>query len=271
MECQDITRKLQINKDQSIGEVIIIVEGEDEEFRLLKHIFTNILDYNYVSIRRGKKSQDVFISKSNMNSKVIVVNTANSSIKSIFEGENYYDNIYNLLSPRLGRSLKNIPIYILWDRDNESNEQKVVKKALESFASAMDNEYEMNGLLLLSYPCVEVYELSNFQKQLWRGSFYQSNDAKKAKAEFFHRIKKNIRDIDENSLILAAENMHRTMKLFGITSYDPSNFKRENCIIFREEEDNYKYSKRFRALSLISIMLIDLGIIYRKDSDNVNN
>lgn len=94
MECQNITRKLQINKDQSIGEVIIIVEGEDEEFRLLKHIFTNILDYNYVSIRRGKKSQDIFVSKSNMNSKVIVVNTANSSIKSIFEGENYYDNIY---------------------------------------------------------------------------------------------------------------------------------------------------------------------------------
>ena len=29
MECQDITRKLQINKDQSIGEVIIIVEVED--------------------------------------------------------------------------------------------------------------------------------------------------------------------------------------------------------------------------------------------------
>lgn len=56
MECQGMTKHLRINKQKSIGEVVIVVEGESEEFKLLKHIFMNILDYNYVPIKRNKKT-----------------------------------------------------------------------------------------------------------------------------------------------------------------------------------------------------------------------
>ena len=44
MECQDTIKNLKINKNKSIGEVIIVVEGEFDEFRLLKHIFTKVLN-----------------------------------------------------------------------------------------------------------------------------------------------------------------------------------------------------------------------------------
>ena len=162
MECQNIIKKLKINKNKSIGEVVILVEGQSEEFRLLKYIFTEVLDYNYIPIKRNKIIRDEFKSKSNPNSTIIVANTSNSNIKSIMEDTECQDKLYNLLKTDYKRSLKNIPIYILWDRDHDSNDEKIVLRTIRTFKNAMDNDYDMNGLLLLSYPCVESYEISNF-------------------------------------------------------------------------------------------------------------
>lgn len=111
--------------------------------------------------------------------------------------------------------------------------------------------------LLLSYPCVESFELSNFIKQFWKTNFSSAMDAKKKMKEIIPELT----DIDEKSLMLAIENMHRTMYFYGIRKYDPSNFKKENLKIFRKESEEYLNNKYFNALSLIGIMLIDLGII----------
>lgn len=261
MECQNTIKHLKINKNKTIGEVVIVVEGESEEFKLLKHIFTEIFDYNYTSIRRNKVMKDVFVSKTNKNSSVIIANTSNSNIKTIMEDNDYKDKLYLLLKTDYNKSLKNIPIYILWDRDNDSNEEMVVLKSLNTFTSALDNNYDMNGLLLLSYPCVEVYELSNFDKKLWKSNFQTSNDAKKE----MKSIRPKLIDINEKTLLLAVENMHRTLKEYGINSYDPSDFKKENLKVFKIESEEYHNYKYFNALSLISIMLIDLGLIVEND------
>ena len=257
MECQNTIKSLKINKNKSIGEVVIVVEGEKEEFKLLKHIFTKILDYNYVQVRRNKVMKDKFESKNNKNSTIIVANTSNSNIKTIMEDKNYKDKLYNLLKKEYNRSLKNVPIYILWDRDADSNTSDVVLKTLNTFTSSLDNDYNMNGLLLLSYPCVESFELSNFIKQFWKINFSSAKDAKKKMKEIIPELT----DIDEKTLMLAIENMHRTMYSYGIRKYDPSNFKKENLKIFRKESEEYLNNKYFNALSLIGIMLIDLGII----------
>lgn len=257
MECQSTIKNLKIKKDKTISEIVIVVEGESEEFKLLKHIFTNVLDYNYIPIKRNKIMRDEFHSKSNINSTVIIANTSNSNIKTIMEDLNYKDKLYNFLKEEYNKSLKNTPIYILWDRDADSNDEKVVKKALDTFTNSLDNNYEMNGILLLSYPCVESYILSNFDKQLYRKTFSKSEEAKKAlKARKYSLI-----DIDEKSLLIAVENMHKTMLKYGIRSYDPSEFNTVNQTIFRKEKELYKNNNIFDALSLISIMLIDLGII----------
>lgn len=264
MECQNITKNLKINKDKRVGRVIIVVEGEMDEFRLLKHIFTKVLDYNYISLKRNKIIQHQFNNKDNT---IIIANTKSSSIKSIIDETEYVDKLHKLLNEEFNESLKNIPIYIIWDRDKDINnkEKEKIKKyyetALKKFANAWDNDEEMNGLLLLSYPCHESYNLANFNKRLWKKTFSSSKECKKEFSTSINLIK----DINEKTLLLAVENMHRSMKEFGLISYDTANFKNVNETIFKKEEENFMIDKNFLALSLISILLIDLGIITEKE------
>lgn len=261
MECQNTTKNLKINKNKSIGEIIVVVEGESEEIKLLKYIFTKVLDYNYISLKRNKVMTNEFRSKTNPNSMVIVANTNSSNIKSIMEDQNYQDRLYNLLKTDYNRSLKSVPIYILWDRDKESNSKENVLKILNTFKNSMDNGEEMNGILLLSYPCVESYEISNFDKQLYRKTFSSSEEAKK----LFKARRYSLTNITEKTLITAVGNMHRTMNNCDLKQYDTSDFHKINKKIFTIEEEKFN-NKGYDALSLISIMLIDLGIIYSDDS-----
>lgn len=258
MECLNTTKNLKINKNKTIGEIIVIVEGEREEFKLLKYIFTNVLNYNYIPLKRNKIISDKFISNNNPNSTVIVANTSNSNIKSIMEDTNYQDKLYNLLKTEFKNSLKNVPIYILWDRDEESNNKQIVSKTIDTFRNSMDNGEEMNGILLLSYPCVESYEISNFDKQLYRKVFSSSEDAKK----LIKTKRYSLSNITEKTLINAIGNMHRSMNNYKITQYDPSDFYKINKKIFDIEEQKFSDKNSYDAISLISIMLVDLGIIY---------
>ncbi len=47
---------MKLNKDKSIGRVLFIVEGGRTEFSLLKKIFVDILDYNYIERRRTNRA-----------------------------------------------------------------------------------------------------------------------------------------------------------------------------------------------------------------------
>lgn len=260
MECQNTIKNLKINKNKTVGTVVIVVEGEEDEFRLLKHIFTKILNYNYVSMKRNKTMQHEFVSKNNKNT-IIVANTKSSSIKTVIDDKEYKDKLYTLLKHDYNKSLKNVYIYIIWDRDKEETEkeyvQKYYKETISTFASAQDNDYEMNGLLLLSYPCYEAYNISNFNKQLFNKKYNTSKDCKKE----FNESKYYIKDITEDTILLAVQNMHYSFLNYNIMNYDPSDFKKINEKIYRKEEETYKNNGYFEALSLISVMLIDLGII----------
>lgn len=265
MECQNTTKNLKINKDKRIGTIVIVVEGEEDEFRLLKHIFTKVLDYNYISMKRNKVMQHGFISRDSKNT-VIVANTRGSSIKTIIDDSDYKDKLYSLLKRDYNRSLKNTNIYIIWDRDKDSTDdektQEYYKKAIHTFYSSLDNDYEMNGLLLLSYPCHESYNLSNFKKKLYNEKFNTSEDCKRE----FGESKFLIKGINEKTLLLAVENMHRSLLNYNIREYDPSNLEQANATVYRKEEECFRDNGYFEALSLISIMLIDLGIIEQIDN-----
>lgn len=264
MDCRITTKTLKINKQKNIGTVVIVVEGENDEFRLLKHLFTSVLDYNYISIKRGKIIQHEFQSKTNINNTIIVANTSNSNIKSIIDDDEYKDKLYNLLKKEYDGNLKNVPIYIIWDRDKDDEEDDITQEhyqqAVQTFYSAMDNDYEMNGLLLLSYPCHESYILSNFIKRYYNHTYQTSKSCKKD----FHKSKYTIKDITAESMLLAIENMHKTLLKYGINDYDASNLKHVNYTVYRKEEESYRDKSSFDALSLIAIMFIDLGIIYEE-------
>ena len=259
MECQNTIKTLKINKNKTIGDVIVIVEGESEEFKLLKHIFVDIFDYNYYSLKRNKGITDIFKSKTNKNSTLIVANTSSSSMKSIFSDKDFEDKIYNMLYNDYKKSLKNVPIFILWDRDRESNTYEMANNGIESFRNSLDNEYRMNGLFLISYPCIESYELSNFDNRLYYKKFKSSLDAKLEKKT--NAKKYSLTNITESTLLNAAVNMHKSLLKFNIKRYDPSNFYQINKNIFKSEEKLYNDKKYYKALSLITVMLVDLGII----------
>lgn len=261
MDCQNTIKNLKINKNKTIGEVIIVVEGENEEFKLLKHIFTKILDYNYTEFnRRNKTMKKCFVSKNDINSTVIIANTNSSSLNSIIDDNEYKDKLFQLLKEDYQKSLTNIPIYIIWDRDRESNTSEIVKKSLEMYGNSRDNGFEMNGILLLSYPCIESYELSNFKKQEYKNTYKNSHECKiEMKKSTF-----NINKINQQTLLLAVENMNKSLANFKINEYDTDKFKHTNIKIFNKQEEYYKNNKLIKSLSLISILLIDLGIIIEK-------
>ena len=48
MECLDTTKSLKINLKKNIGNVLMVVEGEEYEFEILKRIFCQILGYKYI-------------------------------------------------------------------------------------------------------------------------------------------------------------------------------------------------------------------------------
>lgn len=261
MECQNTIKTLKINKNKSIGTVVIVVEGENDEFRLLKHIFTKIFDYNYITLKRNKVMQYEFKSKKNKNDTIIIANTKNSNIKSLTDDKKYKEELYRILQSESKSNLKNTNIYILWDRDKESENdyltQVYYRNAINTFSSSMDNDYEMNGLLLISYPCYESYNLSNFHKRYWKKTYKKSVECKKE----FNTSKYTIKDINDRTILLAVENMHKSMLEYGIISYNTDNFKNINEKIYKKEEECFKNNKYLNALSLISIILIDLGII----------
>ena len=86
----------------------------------------------------------------------------------------------------------------------------------------------------------------------------KSTDGKKAK----RAMRPNISDIDKKSLLLVVENMHRSLRNYDIENYESADFKAKNLKIFKGEPVWFEDECTFKALSLISVMLIDLGIIF---------
>jgi len=75
MDCR-ITR-VKLNRDKSIGRVLFIVEGQRTEHFILKRIFSDIMQYSYIYVRRdGKKPYMKLQSSSNVNSKVFVIKSS---------------------------------------------------------------------------------------------------------------------------------------------------------------------------------------------------
>lgn len=261
MECLDTTKYLKINLKRSIGTVLIIVEGEKDEFLLLKHIFRDVLKYDYIEKKRNRKSfkeYDEFVMKWNQNSRVIVINAKNSNISTLVKDKDYINEIYKILYLEYGIDTKYCRVYFIWDRDNASNRTLVVKNMLKMFGNSLDNGTYMNGMLLLSYPSVEAYIISNFDK---KRIFIRSDNLKK----YVKNRKYYIDNINKDSIRNAVPMMHKSMKKLGINKYDFDNFSETSLRLFENEEKIYKIKGYYYLLSLVSIILLDLNIIAERE------
>lgn len=259
MECLDTINSLKINLKKKINTIVLVVEGAEYEFELLKQIFRNILHYSLLTKSRNKhefKEYNEFIMNGNEDSKIIIVNTINSNIGTISDDEVYRNELYILLYEKYGLDIKNVPVYYIWDRDQESNKGKVVLSLLNKLSNAYENENYENGLLLLSYPCCESYTISNFEK-----------NKKTVEGNIKDYTRKNgysLNKIDKYKIQRAVLEMCKALDGMNII-FDIDNMKKTNVDAFNFEENYFKKNNTYLLLSFISVVLIDLGIISFRD------
>ncbi len=258
MECLDTTSSLKINYKRNIGTVVVAVEGSKDEFKILKQIFRNVLHYRYIEKSRNKKNfkdYDEFVMKGNENSKVIVINLKNSNIKDIQDDSEYKDELFKLLYIKYDIDIKNIPLYIIWDRDKKSNSKTITKELIKTLGNAYENKNaNMNGLLLLSYPSIESFIIENFDQRI---KTIGNNNIKEYVSDYLYYID----DISNHTLLKSVVKFHKNLREFGIIGYDTSDCSELGLKIFEEEEQIYNKKGYYQLLSFVVVILIDLNII----------
>ena len=188
--------KIKLNKDKRIGKVLYLVEGEKDEVDLLKLIYKDILKYNIVYYNKTnnaaikeKVSNDLF-------SVIYIVPMENSAISKIKSSKDYLDNIYNKLK-MYDLHYDECAKYFIFDRDRTNNSSRIIKRNFSILKNSYDNDNEINGLLLLSYPSIEAfyYNCNKLNKNFKNGKEIK-NDLK-----LNNRIKKIDVDLLKNGVV----------------------------------------------------------------------
>ena len=249
--------KIRLNKEKSIGKVLFVVEGGKTESYILHRIFCKILDYQMETFLRDK-GYDKYNSKENPTSQVFVINAEESNIKYIEKDNEYLNNLFRELIENYDFDVDNAAIYYLFDRDNKSNTDKeFIENLLSILGNSRDNGFERQGMLLLSYPSIEAFTLSNFVRESFEQKFSTGHKLKL----HLHEHKVNQSNITEATLLQATEAMFESINDIGIEDVNVDAFGETNKDIFYYEENVYVKEKAYRALSLVTIALIDLGLL----------
>ncbi len=229
-DCPIIKVTMKINKDKSIGRVLFIVEGGKNEFSLLRRIFCNVLGYEYIEKRRNRP--DFFVSKNTCTSKVAVINTEESNISDICDENCYLDSVFELLISKYDFPVDRSAIYYLFDRDPKSNvDVELIKKLILTLTNPYENDNGLRGgLLLLSYPSVESYNISNFIDDTHLTEIALGGDVKTYVAAN-HQIQLN--KISEVTIVKASTEMMKYLQAEEI-DFDIDHFSDTNMVVFEK-------------------------------------
>ena len=247
---------MKLNKEKRIGRILFVVEGSQTEFSILKRIFSNILGYTYIEKRRNKLTY--FTNGKDRYSQVAIINTKESNIKDISENEDYLDEVFETLRERYHFPVDQSAIYYLFDRDPKSNTNtELIEKYILSLANPYDNEDFKAGQLLLSYPSVESYIVSNFKDDTSDMCFSLGREIKTY-------IGKNtdiqINKISEETIIKAADEFLRYLSDEQI-AFDIDNFSNASHNIFNKQEIEYLSGRGFKLFSMLTLAFLQMGII----------
>lgn len=247
---------MRLNKDKHIGRVLFIVEGSRTEFSILRQIFCNLLGYSYVEKRRNRLTY--FASTNDRFSKVGVINTQESNIRDISENEAYLDEVFDTLREQYQFPADQSAIYYLFDRDPKSNTNSVlIEKYILTLADPYDNGEYKAGQLLLSYPSIESYVISNFRDTAAVPRFSLGKDAK---AYIGVNTDIQINKISEDTLIKAANEFLKYLESEQI-AFDIDGFSEAGHAIFTKQESEYLSDRGFRLFSMLTLAFLQMGII----------
>lgn len=270
MEFQITTSNIKLNKNKSIGHVLFIVEGADTEFKILRKIFNGIFGYKYEGVNRDGVKFSEYRNNEHENSSVFVINTADSTMSSICNKKEYLDKMFELLIDDYKFDIDNSFIYFIFDRDRDpktetEKHRKYIKSLIKSLTNSLDIDesrekdfiFDMQGLLILSYPSAEAFIASNFIEDTYQITHRIGRELKRDLGDRAVEQSK----INEESLKCATLEMLRYIKDIHNKDLDVDEFKDLNLDIFEKQDEFYKENKSYRLLSLIPIILIDLGLI----------
>lgn len=254
---------MKFNEDAQIGEVLFIVEGGKTEFEILKRIFCGILKYDYIEKRRSKPWR--FINLENTNNRVYVVNTRESNI-SFISDETYLDELYEYLINNYDLNFDNLKIFYLFDRDSESNNDDITRQYIQELRNPLENDDEKGGLLLLSYPSIESFVVSNFKEESYRIEKKLGADVKT-----YLGLEDNVRIMQYN---------HFTKETIQFACIQFQNYVQENGFeldidsisllssnIFESEEAYYNTYDKYHLISMLTIAFLELGILEPEEGD----
>ncbi len=262
-----------INENKNIGTVIFIVEGQHFEFSVIDRIFTKIFHYEYHEKRRGKTK---YLNKGhNPLSRVFVLNAENSNLDSI-NNEKYLDDLYEELSKEFSVNIDDATIFFIFDRDPKSNiknskgysEDKYIKLH-NYYSNPWENDNNrIGGQLLLNYPSLESYEISNFIDHSHTLKFGLGNELKQ-----FIALDEN-KNIQLNKMSVGTIE-HATQEFIDFINetdimMDIDDLSSVPLDVYNLEEQIYEKESVYRLLSLLTIAFIQLGIVTIEDGD-VNN
>lgn len=257
-------KKYKIDKSKNIGNVIFVVEGGrpdtgGTELRLLKKIFSDVLEYEVQELRRGC---DEFIGHgSNPQFRVFALNLPKNQLTQMTDEA--LDGLYRRLNEEFKIKPEDCPIFFLYDRDFLSYKPNELRgKYVTKYTDPYSNESGNQGQLLLSYPSVESYLLSCIQDDVFLQSYFLGKDVKPEliKLDFSEESIDN-----EDHLIHAATEMDKGLNSFGVEQYDLDNLAPTLLEVYDGQQQQYKTNEKFSLLSLISMALLELGVIIECD------
>ena len=257
-------KNYKIDRSKNIGNVIFVVEGGrpetgGTELRLLKKIFADILGYEVQELRRGC---DEFIGHgSNPHFRVFALNLPKNQLTQL--NDEAVDQLFRRLREEFDIKPEDCPIFYLYDRDFLSYRPNELRgKYVCKYTDPYSDENGNQGQLLLSYPAVESYLMSCIQDDVFQQSFFLGKDLKPelVKAGFSEE------NIDtEDYLIHAAQEMDRGLEAFYLGQYDLDDLAPTLLGVYDAEQQMCKTEGRFSLLSLISMALLELGVITECD------
>ena len=246
--------QIKINSKKRIGEVIFVVEGRKTEPRIITDIFNKVLGFSILKV--NSNNELIYLKKeADKYSKITIVVSKHPQIKKINDSKDFLDDIFKVLVS-YNLDPYNSAIYFIFDRDKDSNLYTDCLDLISKLVSSRDNpDYNINGMLLLSYPCVEaIYCNMNSDDKC----FCSNKEIKKYVNENRYKNIESKCLIDYANQFIKILNDEFSMNMSDINL---DNLYEFNNNIFLVEEDNFYKNKYFITLSLVIISLLDLGII----------
>ena len=259
-------KNYKIDKSKNIGNVIFVVEGGrtdtgGTELRLLKQIFSDVLGYEVRELRRGC---DEFIGHgSNPYSRVFALNLPKNQLTRLTDDS--LDELFRRLKEEFNIKPEDCPIFFLYDRDYLSYKPNELRgRYVKRYTDPYGDENGNQGQLLLSYPAVESYLMSCIQDDVYLQSYFLGKDVKPKLA----KIRFSEENLDsEAHLIHATAEMDKGLDSLGIYTYDLDNLAPTLLGVYDAQQEKHKSDRTFSLLSLVSMALLELGIVTECSDD----